>query len=188
MSEEFTAPVAETVVETPAPAPQNAEPMTETVTAPEVNPVEPVSIQPPVSLDTPAPSKPEKLEDPGTELAEKLRLELEEVSKERIRLQKLTDRHLDSERLNYLREIGAKDGMTDKDLLLLAPSADVTTPEGRAAMDDFREQSGVYFDHRVMTKPAQLEEMVTGFKESEYGTFTQKNALKILKKMTGSKP
>ena len=136
----------------------------------------------------PEPKIEPEIDDETTTLAQQLERELSAIKKEREKLAGLTDRHLANERLTYLRNIGAKDDMSDTDLLLLAPKSDVTTTEGRAAIDAWRENSSVYFDARTFNKPMALGDLVSSFPESEHKTFNQSNALKILKKMTGSKP
>jgi len=204
MADEITAKTDGVVLESSTSAPQEsvqAEPVQPSLPeiAPAVDPTtsrekaaaatEPAPVQEAAPAPQPEPvmeSEPEAKDEPKT-ASEKLLEELEELSKERARLKDLTDRHLARERLQYLRQIGAKPGMPDGDLLALAPDADVTTPEGRAQIDAWRQHAGVYFDNRTLNVPMKPEEIAKGFKESKHGTFNQGTALKILQRMTGSK-
>jgi len=172
----------------PAPEPK-AEAAAESVKAAAETVVNDAPPEPKVQVTpTPEPkaaAEPKKVEPKS--MSEKIMEELEAVQKERERLSELTDRHLRRERLEYLRRIGAKPGVSDTDLLKLAPDADTTTPEGKAQIDAWRMQSPVFFNERSMQNAPDPAEISKGYKTSEFGTFNQGTALKILQKMTGSK-
>jgi len=176
-----------------APAPAPVEPWVKTETsapAATVNP-EPAAqiVAPQLTPDVPKPEAPEPQPAPKEEprnAEDLLREQLQMAQDERARLKGLVDRQLERERLVYLRNIGAKLDMPDSDLLALAPSVDTTTAEGRATIDQWRQQSAIYFNARQMQTAPDPSEIVKGFKESKHGTFTQETALKILQKMTGS--
>ena len=149
-------------------------------------PLAPEAIAPEPAPEAKAPPEPE----PAPEVKEKtpsemLMEELNAAKEERERLRELTDRHLARERLQYLRQIGALSNMPDADLLMLAPKADTTTPEGRAQVDAWRQSANVYFENRTLNVPTDPAAIAKGFKESEHGTFNQNTALRILQKMTG---
>ena len=108
---------------------------------------------------------------------------LSEMRAERDRFKDLNDRHIGRERLQYLREIGAKEGVSDHDLMLLAPNVDPTTAEGRAHLDAWREKSSVYFEHKQAHPSVDVEQLAQGYKGSKNGTFGVELAAKILKGM-----
>jgi len=106
---------------------------------------------------------------------------LASLDRERERLQSLTDRHISRERLQYLRDIGVMDQLKDSQVLALAPGADPSTPEGRAALDDFRAHNSGLFKQRADAQKVDPRKFAQDAPKSTHGTFGMHNALKILR-------
>ena len=130
----------------------------------------------PEPLPEPAPKKQKK-----QSVNQRMEDALSALDKERERLQGLTDRYISRERLEYLRDIGVMDQLRDSQVLALAPGADPSTPEGRAALDDFRAQNAGLFKQRADAEKVDPRKFAADAPKSKYGTFGVKNALKILK-------
>ena len=58
-----------------------------------------------------------------------------------------------------------------------------TTAEGRAQLDEWRQKSSVYFEHKQAHPNVDINELSSGFKSSKQGTFGADLAAKILKSM-----
>jgi len=166
-------PETHTAPDAPAPAPS---PKAEAV----VSPSAPGQDVAPRVAPEPAP----KVEAPKSKDLDRV---ITEMKDERDRLRALADKQISRERLLYLREIGARDGMADADLLMLAPQVDPTTAEGRASLDAWREKSSVYFDNRDPHTTVNVEEIAKGYKASNHGTFGASLAANILKAMGTNK-
>ena len=146
---------------------------------------------PPTMAEAPAPApKPEPKAAPepkAKDTSPELDKVLSEMRAERDRFKDLNDRHIARERLQYLREIGAKDGVSDQALMLLAPQSDPTTAEGRAQLDAWREKSSVYFEHKQAHPNVDVKQLSEGYKSSQHGTFGADLAAKLLKSMGAKK-
>ena len=130
----------------------------------------------PESLPEPAPKK-----EKSQSLNQRMESALESLNKERERLQGLTDRHISRERLIYLRDIGVMDQLKDSQVLALAPGADPSTPEGRAALDDFRAHNSGLFKQRANAERIDPKKFAADVPKSKHGTFGIETALKILR-------
>tara|TARA_R110001583_G_scaffold143340_1_gene295460 strand:+ start:384 stop:989 length:606 start_codon:yes stop_codon:yes gene_type:complete len=153
----------------------------------QVAPVQAEKVAPAVAFEPEAATPPAVAEKPKEpkpkENGMSLDQVLQEMKAERDRFKDLNDRHVGRERLQYLREIGAKEGVSDSDLMVLAPNADPTTAEGRAQLDEWRQKSSVYFEHKQAHPNVDINELSSGFKSSKQGTFGADLAAKILKSM-----
>ena len=111
--------------------------------------------------------------------------ELESNRQIRAEFEARQDREQTERRLSYLKDIGA-DGAVIKDeyLARLCPPVDVTTAEGRAKIDKWRQENpGLFVGGGV--NYASPEELASGLPESKFGTFDRNLALRMLRKEKG---
>ena len=76
-----------------------------------------------------------------------------------------------TQRLGALRDMGAKDVLSDAQLLQLAPAVDVKSPEGRARVDEWKAANPQLFnpvEGSIMNDPAKF---LAGVKSTPFGTF-----------------
>ena len=165
---------------TPAPAPAGT-------VAPAARPIKPAA----ADTSTPAPetaraiqSEPERKASSKSEKVDELLQTLNEqnslVAEKHKRLERILAVNADRERLVYLREIGAKNILNDEDLLSMAPRADVTTPEGRAEIDRWRQTRSDYFTTKDAGETLNLDEIAKGIPSSPNGTFGPHNYRHIM--------
>ena len=117
--------------------------------------------------------------NPGSELLERLRKEIDAATAERGKLEDMRRRAEERDRVVHLRKSGALAALTDEHLLALAPDADPATAEGRAKLNEWRAGNAQLFNVQPVSGKMQTEEMLTNIKESKHGTFGKKLAARL---------
>ena len=102
---------------------------------------------------------------------DEMRAELEAARKVREELQGMRDRTLAASRLAYLRRAGATAALTDENLMALAPVVDVQTEEGKAAIEEWRNQNAGLFASPQLSGKQTTASLVEGLKSSKNGVF-----------------
>ncbi len=158
-------PVANSNVDQPnlfdAPAP-----VTQAPPAPEPAPIAPAPVQA---------AEPERKEDNNitkvNKKADAVDLLLSKLEEQNAKYGQLIKNQLNQQRVEYLRSIGASLA-NDAHLLMLSPDADVSTADGRAAIDNWKNGDGRdYFTQPVSAKNVDVEELSKSVRGSANGTF-----------------
>lgn len=133
---------------------------------------------------------PEPIEEPSPEpmfsqeAMDKMRLELEAeliaVRSARDEMEKQSARVRDRTRLDFLRQRGALDQLSDEHLLTLTPDVDAASSEGRAVLDNFASQNPSIFLVRD-THKVSIPTLVEALPSSKMGVFGSDTAREMLK-------
>jgi len=96
--------------------------------------------------------------------------ELEKARAAREALEAVQQRQVDKARVNYLRQMGASDALSDEHLLTLAPVADPSSADGAAALQAWQQNNAALFNVRQegTTTTAKIVEQL---KTSAHGTW-----------------
>lgn len=118
------------------------------------------------------------------EAMDKMRLELEAeliaVRSARDEMEKQSARVRDRTRLDFLRQRGALDQLSDEHLLTLTPDVDAASSEGRAVLDNFASQNPSIFLVRD-THKVSIPTLVEALPSSKMGVFGSDTAREMLK-------
>ena len=115
----------------------------------------------------PEPAKPAKLK----EKSEEVDLLLAKLAEQNEKYGALIRNQMNQSRVEYLRSIGANLS-NDSHLLMLSPEADVSTPEGRAIIDNWKNGDGSdYFTKAATPASVDVEELTKSVRGSRNGTF-----------------
>ena len=163
---------APTAPRTPAPLPTHESAMAAPVAAP-------------VAVADPQPEEP----TPGVDLTQldALQEKYEQAVKRLDERTEVVDRYIRSERIKYLRSLQISPALTDAQVEALAPAADPTTPEGRAALDAFCEANAGtpdapgLFTRATATPRLDFNELTEGVPVSR--TFGKDLLIKTLERM-----
>lgn len=147
----------------------------------------PIKVEPPTPEPTPPPPTPSaddrtaRLDDLEARMTE----EVKAMKEAREQLEQREGRERNRERLAYLRAIGANQMLGDAHLLSLAPDIDPNAPDGRAALDKWREANASLFESRELSGVQVAEEVISNVPNSQFGTFGARIAKKLARDTFG---